>query len=310
LRPQTDSEYSRYGAFFFSDTGIQGWEWFHLPLGISDVCVFIFVLLNYGIGTYWIWQALNRRFHNPDATLVSKQQSYLLSACVAVVSLGFAVQSPTAGYSSFDNFIFLLSLNLLLLVGLIAVLSPHRQDCTDWARYRRKKASALIKDLLWSEKSPAVVAIAINLAITSVPMAVWILLWPVAPKGDRTMEALLGLVLILSLILIYATLTQLMLLMKTNKRAIWAAGTVVAANVLPPSILMLLSLYPDSAGKWVGLWLFTTAPWDALKYVSAMLVIQALLVQWSILGLLNWQLTRQLRRIGESESKALFAGHP
>jgi hypothetical protein len=310
LRPQTYSEYSRYGAFFFSDTDIQGWEWFHLPLGISDVCVFIFVLLNYGIGTYWIWQALNRRFHNPDATLVSKQQSYLLSACVAVVSLGFAVQSRTAGYSSFDNFISLLSLNLLLLVGLIAVLSPHRQDCTDWARYRRKKASALIKDLIWGEKSPAVVAIAINLAITSVPMAVWILFWPVAPKGDRRIEALLGLVLILSLILIYATLTQLMLLMKTNKRAIWAAGTVVAANVLLPSILMLLSLYPDSAGKWVGLWLFTTAPWDGLKYVSAMLFLQALLVQWSILGLLNWQLTRQLRRIGKSESKALFAGHP
>src|SRR4028118_136273 len=64
------------------------WQWFDLPLGESEDCVFIFVLLNYGIGTYWIWQALNRRFHNPDATLVSKQQSYLLSACVAVVSLG------------------------------------------------------------------------------------------------------------------------------------------------------------------------------------------------------------------------------
>ncbi len=288
------------------------WQWFGLPLGASDVSVIILALLNYSLWTYWIWQALNRRFHNLNATILSKRQSYLLSACFAVVSLGFAVQSPKRGYSSnfFDNFISLLSLNLLLLVGLIAVLSPHRQDCTDWARYRRKKASALIKDLIWGEKSPAVVAIAINLSITSVPMAVWILFWPVAPKGDRTMEALLGLVLILSLILIYATLTQLMLLMKTNKRAIWAAGTVVAANVLPPSILMLLSLYPDSAGKWVGLWLFTTAPWDALKYVSAMLVIQALLVQWSILGLLNWQLTRQLRRIGESESKALFAGHP
>lgn len=306
----TYREYYRYRDFSFSGTSIYEWEWFDLPLGESEVCVFIFVLLNYGIGTYWIWQALNRRFHNPDATLVSKQQSYLLSACVAVVSLGFAVHSPTARYSSFDNFTFLLSLNLLLLVSLIAVLSPHRQDLQDWARYRRERGSALIKDLLWGEKSPVVVAIAINLAITSVPMAVWVLFWPLAPEGDRKMEALLGLVVILSLIAIYATLTQLMLLMKTNKRAIWAAGTVVAANLLPPSILMLLSLYPYSAGKWAGLWLFTTAPWDALKYVSAMLVIQALLVQWSILGLLNWQLTRQLRRIGESESKDLFAGHP
>src|SRR5919202_1448849 len=75
LGARTDSEYSPFGAFPPFYTGIEGWEWFHLPLGISEVCVFIFVLLNYGIGTYWIWQVLNRRFHNPDATLVSKQQS-------------------------------------------------------------------------------------------------------------------------------------------------------------------------------------------------------------------------------------------
>jgi len=296
--------------FRFSDAGLQEWEWFHLPLGTTGISIVIFALLNYGLWTYWIWQALKRRFHNPNGAILSKQQSYLLSACFTLVSLGFVVQSPQEGYSTkfFDNFSVLLSLNLLLLVGVIAALSPHRQALLDWARYRREKSSSLIQDLISGEKSPAVMAIAINLAITFTPMVVWILCWHGESNGFRRIQLILGLVLILHLILIYATLTQLMLLMKTNQRAICAAATVVTTSLLPPYILILMSIYPGQNGG--GLWLLTAYPWDALRSASATLVVQALFGQWSILGLLSWQLTRQLRRIGESESKALFAGRP
>jgi hypothetical protein len=297
----------QYPDFPFSDAMIQKWEWFNLPLGTSFVSVVIFVLFNYSFGTYWIWQALKRRFHNPNATLLSKGHSYILTACFAEVSLGFALPYWQAGDSSqlFDNFLALVSLNLLLLVSLIATLSPHRQALQDWARYRQKKASALIKDLLWSEKSPAVVAIAINLAITCTLMVAWILTWPFGFNADNRIQVLSGLVLTLNLVLIYATLTQLMLLMKSRLRSLWAAGTVVAANLLPPSLLSLLSISPEN--DWGGFWLLTTAPWDALKYASATLVVQVILVEWSILAVLSWQLTRQLRQAGESASKALFA---
>ncbi|MEW6498147.1 MAG: ABC transporter permease, partial [Cyanobacteriota bacterium] len=187
-----------------------------------------------------------------------------------------------------------------LIVSLIATLTPHRQACTDWVRYRRKKAAALIQDLFWAENSPALVAIAINLAIIFVPMAVWILFWPVFSDGDNRMLVLSGLILFLNLITIYALLVQSMLLMKSPFRGVWAAGTVVAATLFPPLILSLLSINPEN--RWGGLWLLTTYPWDALRYTSVAPVIQTILAQWGILSLFIWQLTRQLHKIGNGES--------
>lgn len=284
---------------------ISDWEWFNLPISATFLSFVIFTLLNYSFGTYWIWQALNRRFHNPNASLLSRKQSYVLAACFAQVALGFALPSwqEQDGLSSqllLDNFHALLSLNLFLLVSLIATLTPHRQACIDWVRYRRKKASALIQDLFWGEKSPAVVAIAINLAIIFVPMAIWILLWPVFSDGDNRMIILWGLLLFLNLIAIYAVLVQSMLLMKSPFRGIWAASMVVAATLLPPLILSLLSIHPEN--RWGGLWLLTTYPWDALRYTSVVPVVQAILAQWGILSLLIWQLTRQLHKIGNTGS--------
>jgi hypothetical protein len=310
---RTESVYEYYQNFSVSHIDTQQWEWFNLPLSNAFGSAVIFMLFNYAIGTYWIWQALNRRFHNPNASLISKGKSYLLTACMAQVSLGFALPSWKdweQGYSLqlFDNFLSLVSLNLLLLVSLIATLSPHRQALLDWTRYRREKASALIQDLLWKDKSPAVVAIAINLAIACIPLATWILIWPLGASDYSTIQLLSGLVLTLNLVLTYATLTQLMLLMKSPLRAVWAAGTVVAANLLPPLILSLLPISPEN--HWGSLWLLSTSPWDALKYTSPTLVVQVILFEWSILGVLSWQLTRKLQRAGESATKALLAGRP
>jgi hypothetical protein len=250
--------------------------------------------------------------------MLSKRQSYFLSASFAVVTLGFAVQSTGKQHtpSLFDNFITLLSMNWLLLVGLIAALSPHRQALQDWARYQRERTSgrkgfwksSLVQDLILGEKSPAVVAIAINLAIIAAPVALCSLILFIGSDRSSKLQLLSGLVLNLTFILICAALTQLMLLLKTDKRAIWASGTVVGMTLLLPALLGLLSIHPGENGG--GLWLFTSAPWDALRHASTTLIAQVLVVQWCILSLLSWRLTRQLQQAGESSTKALFAARP
>lgn len=305
---------SQYTQFLFYHGVTEGWQWFYFPLGASGINVAIFALLNYGLWTYWIGQALNRCFRNPTSTMLSKQQSYLLVACSTVVTLGFALQSPREGYSSqlLYNIQALFIVNLVLFLGLIAALSPHRQTLQDWARYRHSKAVtprrfgnySLVQDLIWGQKSPALGAIAINLVITSIPVVSWILLWNVG--FDHKLTALLGLFLILNLILLYAAITQLMLLMKTPKRTIWASATVVSASFLPPLILNMLFL--NSGENWGSLWLFTAFPWYALKKASAMLICQVFFVHWLILGVLTLQLTRQLRQAGKSASFAVLAG--
>lgn len=297
---------SSYTEFPFFHGAIEKLQWFYLPLGAMGVSVFAFALLNYGLWTYWIGQALKRRFRNPNVTMLSKQQSYLLVACSTVITLGFAWQSPRNGLSSqfFFNFHALLTINLLLFLALIAALSPHRQVLQDWARYRHTKIYSLVQDLIWGEKSPAIGAIAINLLITFVPIAGWIFLWPV--EFDLKLQAFSSLILTLTVILFYATVAQLMLLMKTNKRAIWAVGLVMAISFFPPVILTGLSIYPTQNGG--SLWLLTSFPWRAVEYVSFTRLLQVLGIQWAALGLLNLQLTRQLGKAGESATKVLLAG--
>ena len=162
--------------------------------------------------------------------LLSKWQSYLLTACFEVTLVGFASPGLAAEpymspkNSLFANFACLSLLNFLLFLCLIAALSPHRQVLQDWARYRRERVSLrhgfwnhdLMQDLIWGEKSPALVAIALNLLIFTVPVAGWILL--LSGEGADKTKALFALACNACVITIYAVLTQLMLLMKTQNR--------------------------------------------------------------------------------------------
>ncbi len=77
--------------------------------------------------------------------------------------------------------------------------------------------------------------------------------------------------------------------------------------VLPPIIFGLLSIGPD---KIPVLWMFSAFGWVAVKNASITTVFMAVLGQWLTLTLLGVQMTRQLRRAGESTTKALFAGRP
>ncbi|MEH2162138.1 MAG: ABC transporter permease [Nostoc sp.] len=296
-------------------------QFFYLPLGANIVSVVGFHLLNWGLCSYGILQAIKRCFRNPQASIISKGQSYLIVAFCQVMMWGFTFQF-LINNSTFDgqvgeNLIFLALYNLVLLFGSIAVLSPHRQDIQDWARYRHQEIGgrkSVWQDLIWAEKSPALVAIAINLTIVTVPFLVWLSLTSIFDPGrspnlegdnfDR-LKVLLTVALSISLILIYATIAQLILLLKTPKRSFWAVGTIGAVTFLPPMILEFIGI---SSWKYPTIWLFSTFPWAAIEHTSATTIFMALLAQLSVLTLLNFQLTRQVRLAGESATKALLSG--
>lgn len=312
---RTGSDYTGYPLV---QGAIQNWQWFYLPVGATGISFFLFALLNYSLWTGWIWQSLNRRFHNPNTTIISKQQSYWLVFCVETIILGFAMRDASEDYpysGEFTNLFVLASANVVLFLSLIASLSPQRQALIDWARYRREKVSlrkgfwnsSLVQDLIAGEKSPAVLAIALNLAIAITPFIIWLLLWP-TDSLEKT-KAFFALAFFVSLTMIYTTIVQLMLLLKTNKRSLWAAGTVVALSFLPPMMLGMFGLGGDPE-KYATLWLFSTFPWAGIQHAATITMFQAFVGEFLVLTLLNLQLTRQLRRAGESASKALFAGRP
>ncbi|MFE1746463.1 ABC transporter permease [Coleofasciculus sp. H7-2] len=304
---------SQGSAYSTGMVQLEAWKWFYLPLGASVWNVIGFSVLNYAVGTLWFWQGMKRCFHNSGATLLSKRQSYLLTACFEVAVLGFALTLPkwrTENPQSipnglFDNFGALLLLNLPLFLCLMAALSPHRQVLQDWARYRREKTSSrvknLVQDLVWGDKSPSVVAVALNLLIASTIVVPWILLWSASAYKASALATIL---LSVNLILIYAGVAQLMLFMKTPKRSLWAASTVAGLIILPPVIFSLLSLAP---AKMPGIWLFSVFSLAAVKDAAAPSLGLAVLGQWLMFSLLSIQTARQLRQAGESASKSLMS---
>jgi hypothetical protein len=269
------------------------------------------MVLNYALWTFWAWQGLKRCFHNPSATLLGKQQSYWLTACFEVVLLGFALnpqthQSRNLAKGLFDNYQMVLVVNLLLFLVLIAALSPHRQAMQDWARYRHQKRSSrkggLLADLVWGEKSPAILAVMLNLLIASVSLLAWMALWPI---NEYKTLAIWGLLVTVTLISVYAALAQVMLFMKTPKRAPLAATSVASLIVLPPIVFSLLAMTPTTNP---GMWMFSAVPWIGLETVSGISVFLAAIGQSLMVGLLSLQLTRQLQKAGESTTKALLSG--
>ncbi|MEH1864384.1 MAG: ABC transporter permease subunit [Nostoc sp.] len=299
----------------YNGSQLKNLEFFYLPLGTNVVSIVGFHLLNLGLCSYGILQALKRSFRNPQASIISKGQSYVLVAFCQVMMWGFTLQSWNN--SDFDeqvgqNLVFLAIYNLGLLLSLIAILSPHRQDVQDWARYRHQEASSrksVWRDLIWAEKSPALVAIAINLAIVTIPLLVWVSITSVfdtehSENFDR-LKVLSSVALSISIIMIYATIAQLILLLKTPKRSFWAIGTIGTVTFLPPMILEFLGM---SAWKHPTVWLFSPFPWSAIQYSGATTIFMAFLAQLSVLALLNFQLTKQVRLAGESATKALLAG--
>ena len=281
-------------------------QWFYSPVGTNIASGIALCLLVCGTGTYWMWQGWQRRFPNPSATVLSKRQSYLLVICCQVIFLGFALQSDAP--AGRNNLIFLLILNLLMFLALIAALTSDRQSLYDWARYRKQMVPSNQKlwrrypllDLIWSEKSPAVVAIAINFLSSVIILTPWALL------EKFNANIFWALILCLNLILIYAAIAQIFLFTKSRNKESRAVAIIGGAIFLPPLILFVLLLTPEKAPI---LWLSSTfggfvfAPsWAA----SGNIIFPSILSQWSVLVLLNLKLRSQLKLAGESASKALL----
>jgi hypothetical protein len=302
-------DFSRYsGSSVSTITQLKMWG---IPVGKSALSMLGVMLLNYAIWTYWAWVGLKRCFHNPKSTLFGKQQSYWLMACFEVAILGFALEAKVPVGQSyqraiFHNFQMLLLFNLIVFLGFIAALSPQRQAMQDWARFRHQqhqgRKRGVMADLIWGEKSPVIVAIALNAAIASSMLFTWIMFWS---RSDYKLPAIFALVVNMSLILLYAAVTQLMLLMKSPKRAALAAASVGALIAVPPLMLAILSRRGDLASD---LWLFSAFPWVYVEKTSAMAVFFAMISQSLATGLLTIKLTRQLRKAGESSTKALLSG--
>jgi hypothetical protein len=260
---------------------LPGWNignltpWFGGAINQSAINAHLFLVIHAAIFGYWLWRVLQRTFRQPTATTLSKRQAYAIVAYGLVFLAGFTFPaSTTLGFWSdqawLNRIAVLASLALSGSLPLIFSLSTPRQMLLDWIRGRQevalvqrqqnvspgKRRSAQIHDWLFGEKSPGVIAIWISVLI------IYLLLSLMLPwTGNFLTPTFLGLCLSVLLVANYSLLVQLMLLLETAKRYVWAFGSLIFAIVVPgicstlPGLSWLANYTP-------GLWLPLAIPYD------------------------------------------------
>lgn len=294
-------------------------HWYGVLLGSELRLALPFLMVTFGVAIHWLWTAANRRFRNPNTTVLNKAQSYLATASFGLWIVGFTVRDRGTYDPLAMDLTFVGIAGMAWVLLLVAALTPHRQTILDWTRYRRQTAnqrkqsgtSTLLADLLWGEKSPALVAISVNLGILSLLFILRLGL-EFALKGASGLASTEQKALVAGLgfgilyVLICATITQLMLMLKTNRRAAWAAGVLAAVTFLPSTLLGVTMAYPTTLPlAWM---LSPAAAIFAVWAAPAMTIFWGMLGQVAVVGVLMARLTRQMKKMGESEMKALLAG--
>jgi ABC-type Na+ efflux pump permease subunit len=279
-------------------------RWFNLPLGENMTFAYCFTVASFGAVTYGIWQLLNRRFLNPNTTLISKKQSYFFVFLTNLWLLGFAWPNWTVSdFNPTANYGFLFGIVPFCFLILIGGLSPTRQTLQDWARYQvGRSKKALVQELIWGEKSPSTIALVLNLVITAIIWMPWLLLFnDLSPQnGDHLsqLQVVISFVLMGNMILLWSTISQIILMTKQPKLQ-RLAGEILGI------ILTLPLLFGASNPQNFSTWLFSVAP-ISIKYISNTTIFLLLLSQGTMLTLLSFQLTRQLKKAGESTTQKLL----
>ncbi|MDX2271402.1 MAG: hypothetical protein NW237_05560 [Cyanobacteriota bacterium] len=286
--------------------------WFDLPITSTSLMGLGVIVAQAGVAIYWIWQILSRRFYSPSLTVISKPQSYGMMACCQLGLLGYS-WSRLLGIPAYERYQvqnilgFYTFFNLLLSLLLIAAVSPGRQALLDWARYRQRVGSwsRIGQDLLWSEKSPAYLAVAINLLIAS---GIWLPCILLTSDPDIRFWGVAGLALNSSLILIYGLLVQWILLQQLQHAWLGAGAAVAAALTLPPLLLWLWLGSTPEPMAWVLLLIYgASAGLAHSEPVGWITILGVMLGQMGLVLVLLAGLNRSLRQAGASESQLWLA---
>jgi hypothetical protein len=281
-------------------------KWFGFPINQDLIGSHLFLFTNLAFLTYWLWRALQRAFDKPTATTISKRQGYTIVTYVTLLLLGFILPNqwsdglgPLGGVAS------------LLIYGsipLIFMLSTPRQMLLDWSQRRRevsaaqrsenispgKRRSTETTDRVFGEKSPGVTAILIGGLISYLVLSL-----ALPFTGKYLARGVLGLALSFTLVANYTLLVQLMLLLETSKRYVWAFGSLACAIVIP-GICAVIPGLSRLAGY------FTPSLWGLLvnfneRYDFPMMTaVLALMVQVILLVIQMFAFNDRLRRLGRS----------
>ncbi len=289
--------------------------WFWLPVAGSAIALYAFGIGCFIAATYWVWQALERRYLNPTATVLSKFQSYQINLWLGIWFAGFAIPTAFHEMSMNDKEPLIISMaivHFMALFALIPLLLPSKQALQDWSRYRREHVTHqhrsfwqrdLVQDLIRNDKSPALLAIAINLGMA---IALWLPVGLITlTRETHGIRFVAGLCLGASLIMIYATIAHWVLFLNLKKRNLWLVAIVGGMMILPIGFALVLSHNTQPMGLAAILLLFSPLAPVGILGLSGGSILAIFGAQLALLAGLTRQFQRKLQVSGQSQTKRL-----
>jgi hypothetical protein len=290
--------------------------WFWLPVAASAIGFYAFGIGCCMAATYWVWQALERRYLNPTATVLSKFQSYQINLWLGVWFAGFAIPIALREMSMNDKEGLTISMavvHFMALFALIPLLLPSKQALQDWSRYRREHVTHqhrsfwhrdLVQDLIRNDKSPALLALAINIGMA---IALWLPVGLIAlTRQTHGIRFVAGLCLGASLIMIYATIAHWVLFLNLKKRNLWLVAIVGGMMILPIGFALVISHNSQPMGLAAILLLFSPLAPVGIIGLSGGSILATFGAQLALLAGLTRQFQRKLQVSGQSQSKRVL----
>jgi hypothetical protein len=311
---------------------IEHLDWFGWTINTSASRVYVFGIIICAIASYWVWQALERRYLNPTCTVISKSQSYLLNCCLQLGIAGFTIplmfQTSGSYYLNRPPVVVCAIIDVIALLLFILMLLPSKQAIQDWSRYRRERTylrrklfwqrEDLVRDLLTNEKSPAILAIAANLGIAMIcwlPTAIFALLYPVyvvyhATNHGPGIRVLASLCLVASLLLVYAAIAHLGLFLKVRNQKLWIFAGLTGLMTLPVAGAYLLS--PGTPVNGFASILLLFSPYALIITSKSIIlaggtILATFVAQLGLFAILTRQLQQKLQMSGQSQTKEFLS---
>ena len=243
-----------------------------------------------------------------------KFQSYFINLCFQAWIAGFAISALDATeYSLRSQLSAWATLDFIALFFLIPLLLPSKQALQDWSRYRRERRTQqgrklwqrdLVQDLLGNDKSPALLAIAINLGMA---LALWI---PVVFLSSNALSFsfrfIAGLCVGASLMLIYTAIAHWGLFLNFKKRNLWIVAMVLGVMLLPLGCTFILSPNHTPTGIAAIVLLFSPFAPIGIFNLAGGTILATFAAQLVLLSGLAYQLQRKLHITGQSQTKQLL----
>ncbi len=291
-------------------------QWFYLPV-INNIWLFYgFVSLTLLLASYWLWEKINRYYINSKSTSFSKEQSYWLNFSGQIWLLGFAlpvitdtlVKPNLAG--TFTMLAIFSGIGSLWTFCLISLILPSKRSMEDWIRYRQNLNQHhwwdrdIIEDLIWHDRSPSVLAMVINLAITAIIWGLCAILF--VHDLELFVKLILGIAIATSLTLILTIIANLLGLVSDRTKA-GGIGAVLLLFLLVPILGgLVLTSNPAFTSISANLFLFSPLFWVGVHKLSISQIFINILGQLGISVGLTKLFQRRLEKLVTSDRQNLI----